>query len=83
MIEQTKQLAVEDVELALDQLNPVEQWRILERLLFLLKQNNSQQRQPQDLFGIWKDVFPEDFDIDKELYEIRHAWEEEWSDLDA
>lgn len=75
-------LTIEDVEQAIDQLKPTEQWRILERLLFLLKQNNNRQSPPQDLSGIWKDAFPEDFDIDKELYEIRHAWEEEWTGAD-
>ena len=77
------QLTIEAVEDALDQLKPAEQWRILDRLLFLLKQNGVHQRQPQDLYGIWKGGFPDDFDIDKELYEIRHAWEEEWSGPDA
>ncbi|MBI3959243.1 MAG: hypothetical protein HY328_10575 [Chloroflexi bacterium] len=76
-------LTIEAMEQALDQLKPAEQWRILDRLLFLLKQNGSRQRQPQDLFGIWKDGFPKDFDIDKELYEIRHAWEAEWESLEA
>ena len=77
------QLTIEAVEQALDQLKPTEQWRILERLLFLLKQNDNRQRQPQDLYGIWKTGFSDDFDIDKELYEIRHAWEEEWHNLDT
>ncbi len=35
----------------------------------------------QDLSGIWNDAFSDDFDIDKELYEIRHAWEAEWPEL--
>ncbi len=30
------------------------------------------------LEGRWRDWFPEDFDLDKTLAEIRHAWQEEW-----
>lgn len=75
-------LTIEDVEQALDHLKPFEQWRILERLLFLLKRNEYRQSPPQDLYGIWQNAFPEDFDIDKELYEIRHGWEEEWTGVD-
>jgi len=76
------QLTIEAVEQALDQMQPTEQWRILERLILLLKRDNHIRQQPQDLYGIWKEGFPEDFDIDKELYEIRHAWEMEWSTPD-
>ncbi len=32
---------------------------------------------PRDLYGIWRGKFPDDLDLDKELYEIRHEWEKE------
>jgi hypothetical protein len=38
-------------------------------------------RPPLRLRGIWAGHFPEDFDIDAVLYEIRHEWEKEWPEL--
>ena len=34
-------------------------------------------RRPRDLCGIWKDGFPQDFDIDAALLEIRGEWQRE------
>jgi hypothetical protein len=34
-------------------------------------------RRPRDLYGIWKDGFPQDFDIDAALREIRGEWQRE------
>jgi hypothetical protein len=36
-----------------------------------------QRTPPQSLRGSWRGKFPEDFDIDSALYEIRHEWQEE------
>jgi hypothetical protein len=36
---------------------------------------------PVSLRGMWKDHFPEDFDIDAVLYEIRHEWEKELDEV--
>lgn len=30
------------------------------------------------LWGIWRDQFPEDFDLDAALDEIRGEWKKEW-----
>jgi len=38
---------------------------------------DDQHRKPQSLRGSWRGKFPEDFDIDSALHEIRHEWEEE------
>ncbi len=38
---------------------------------FLSSMENSAHRQPRDLYGIWKDGFPKDFDVDAALREIR------------
>jgi hypothetical protein len=38
-------------------------------------------RPPISLYGIWEDQFPEDFDVEAVLYEIRHEWEKEWPEL--
>jgi hypothetical protein len=34
-------------------------------------------RKPRDLYGIWKDGFPSDFDVDSALREIRGEWQKE------
>lgn len=39
------------------------------------------QRESVDLYGIWKGKFPDDFDIDAVLYEIRHEWEKEFEEI--
>lgn len=36
----------------------------------------SNDRKPQDLYGIWRGKFPEE--VDGPLNEIRHEWEQEW-----
>lgn len=36
---------------------------------------------PRSLRGSWKSAFPEDFDIDGELYKIRHEWEAEIEEI--
>jgi hypothetical protein len=36
---------------------------------------------PKSLRGIWRDSFPPDVDVDAILHEIRHKWEEEWTEL--
>jgi hypothetical protein len=38
-------------------------------------------RPPKSLYGIWEGHFPEDFDVDAVLHEIRHEWEKEWPEL--
>ncbi len=69
------------VEEALDQLTLDEQWLVLERLLQRFKHTSQHQKQGQDLYGVWRDIFPPDFDLDAELFEVRHEWEEEWQEL--
>ncbi len=74
--------ALSQVEKALDQLTPEEQWLVLERLLQRFRPMVRQHRKPQDLYGAWRDAFPPDFDLDAELGDIRHSWEEEWQNLE-
>ena len=38
-------------------------------------------RQPRDLYGIWKDRFPKDFDLDSALREIRGEWQKEIQEI--
>ena len=42
-----------------------------------------QRTPPQSLRGSWRGKFPEDFDIDSALHEIRHEWEEELLEVNA
>ncbi|MFB0546788.1 MAG: hypothetical protein ACETWB_07750 [Anaerolineae bacterium] len=35
---------------------------------------------PQDLYGIWRDKFPPDMDLDQDLRTIREAWKEDIQD---
>ncbi len=60
------------VEQLVDQLSLEEQLRLLEHLAQRLRQT-VQPRKPQDLYGIWRDHFPEDFDLDAALKDIRSA----------
>jgi len=34
-----------------------------------------------DLYGIWKDSFPKDFDIDTALREVRGEWQKEMEEI--
>ena len=48
---------------------------------YLSSRKNSVNRQPRDLYGIWKDGFPKDFDIDAALREIRGEWQKEIEEI--
>ena len=39
------------------------------------------EKQTDSLRGIWEGQFPEDFDIDAALSEIRHEWEKELDEV--
>ena len=38
-------------------------------------------RRPRDLYGIWKEGFPKDFDINAALREIRGEWQKEVEEI--
>jgi hypothetical protein len=38
-------------------------------------------RSPQSLRGVWQQHFPEDFDVDAALTEIRSEWQKEWPEV--
>ena len=48
---------------------------------FLSSMENSANRQPRDLYGIWKDGFPNDFDVGAALREIRGEWQKEVEEI--
>ena len=47
---------------------------------YLVEANGDQpsSERPQSLCGDWAAAFPQDFDVDAELKEIRGEWEKEW-----
>jgi len=66
------------IERLLDQLTFEEQIVVVEHLARRLSQAVQRRKQPQDLYGIWRDRFPADFDLDAALSDIRGEWEREW-----
>jgi len=48
---------------------------------FLSSNESSPNRRLRDLYGIWKDGFPKDFDIDAALREIRGEWQREVEEI--
>ena len=48
---------------------------------YLSANESSRDRRPRDLYGIWKDSFPKDFDIDAALREIRGEWQREVEEI--
>jgi hypothetical protein len=66
------------VERLLDQLMPGEHAILLEKIARRMRLAVSQPFPPQDLYGMWKDKFPQNVDLDAALREIRQAWNSEW-----
>lgn len=67
-------------ERLLDQLTPGEQAILLEKLARRMRLAVSHPLPPQDLYGMWKDKFPRNADLDGALREIRQTWNSEWND---
>lgn len=61
------------VEQLASQLEPEEQLALLEYVASNLRRGTASPS-PQDLYGVWRGRFPEDFDVDSALQEIRTAW---------
>lgn len=66
-----------------DQLSAEEKLTLVEHLSETLKQEQGKEASHSitSLRGVWQKHFPEDFDIDKALHEIRHEWEKEWPEV--
>jgi hypothetical protein len=43
--------------------------------------DTGRKRAPQDLYGIWRDRFPPNVDLDRLLHKIRHEWAKEWPEV--
>jgi hypothetical protein len=78
-------ITLEQVESLADQLSADEQKQLVDHLTRKAQNGiapvNPSPRQPVDLYGIWKGAFPENFDIDAALHDIRHEWEKEWPEV--
>lgn len=85
------QTTLEDVTRLADQLPLAEKQRLIEHLVREVQAAGEAaltegadlqaEKPPQSLYGIWEGHFPEDFDIDAVLYEIRHEWEQELDEV--
>lgn len=72
------QVTLPEIELMVSRLSTHEQLLLVERIAQHLRAA-AEQRAPQDLYGAFKGRFPENFDVDAALQEIRTAWR---TDLD-
>ena len=72
-------MTMRQVESLLDELTVSEQAELIEQLARRIRLAASPAHaQPQDLYGVWKDKFPGDVELDTALREIRQEWEAEW-----
>ncbi len=64
-----------------DRLSPLEQLRLIEHLAKRLRTQTLGVKKPQSLRGSWKGKFPEEFDVEAEIREIRNEWKKESDEL--
>ncbi len=64
-----------NVEELVDKLTVSEQLQLVEKVIRRIQLSVPTHKKPQDLYGIWRNHFPDDADIDEALHEIRNAWE--------
>jgi len=79
-------VTLEQVTRLADELSIEDQLSLIEHLTNRLKQipeltSSPRDLKPQNLRGIWRGHFPQDFDIDSALKDIRHEWEKEWPEV--
>jgi hypothetical protein len=75
------QAIVTTIEKLIPELSLEEQLLVFERLAQQLRYTIQQSNKPQDLYGIWRDFVPEDFDLDQALQDIRQGWQHEWGQI--
>jgi hypothetical protein len=71
--------SMQQIEALLDGLSRDELLSLIEHIARQLRQR--EQPPPQPLYGIWKDKFPEDADIDAALKEVRQQWQEDFEEF--
>ena len=71
-------VTLENVAHLAEKLPLEEQLALLEKLAQGLRRRVSVKQKPQDLYGIWQNAFPPNFDIDSVLSEIRNEHKDEF-----
>ena len=72
---------LEEVTTLADKLSPNEKIKLVKYLAISLEDISLEKKKPQSLYGAWKGKFPEDFDAEKEIREIRDEWKKKFEDL--
>ena len=75
------QTTLEEVAIMADKLTPTEKIKLVKYLAISLENAQLEKKKPQSLYGAWKGKFPEDFDAEKEIREIRDEWKNKFEDL--
>jgi hypothetical protein len=81
MNEETAMQTLEEVTTLADKLSPSEKIKLVKHLAVSLENITLEKKKPQNLYGAWKGKFPEDFDAEKEIREIRDEWKKKFEDL--
>lgn len=69
---------LEEVTRLSDRLSPDERRSLIEYLSSPSEKRSSVAATDTTLWGIWREHFPADFDLDAALDEIRTEWKKEW-----
>lgn len=79
------QTTVSTIERLIPELTFQEKLRIFERLAQQLRYTMPHQTKstpelskPQNLYGVWSNRVPDDFDLDSALHDIRQQWQDTW-----
>jgi len=75
------QATLEEVTAMAEKLTPSDKIKLVKRLAISLENTPLEKKKTQDLRGIWQGKFPEDFDAEKEIREIRDEWKKKFDDL--
>lgn len=75
------QTTLEEVATLAEKLTPSEKIRLVKHLAISLEKIPFENKKPQSLRGSWKGKVPDDFDVEKEIREIRDDWKKKFEDL--
>ena len=75
------QTTLEEVTAMAEKLTPSDKIKLVKHLAISLENTPLETKKPQDLSGIWQGKFPEDFEVEKEIREIRDEWKKKFDDL--
>ncbi len=75
------QTTLEEVTTLAEKLTPSEKIKLVKHLAISLEKIPFEEKKQQSLRGSWKGYFPEDFDVEKEISEIREDWKKKFEDL--